>query len=70
MPIVTGRYKNLDQTKRICTLCDMTDMGDEFHYLMKCPAFNPQRDKYIKPECIRSHTNENIKMKHIMKSKH
>ncbi len=30
-------------------LCDSEDLGDEFHYLLKCPFLNETRRKYIKP---------------------
>ena len=39
-PIVTGRYNGLPIDERICTLCNMNEIGDEFHYLYKCVHFN------------------------------
>ena len=32
---------------RICTLCDLNDIGDEYHYVMICPAFRDLREIYI-----------------------
>ena len=47
-PIVTGRYNGLPIDERICTLCNMNEIGDEFHYLYKCIHFNDVRLKYLK----------------------
>lgn len=47
IPIVRGRYINIDRASRKCTLCDMNDLGDEFHYLFKCPYFITDRKKFI-----------------------
>ena len=33
-------------TMRSCTFCK-GDIGDEFHYLMKCPKFQCEREKFI-----------------------
>ena len=57
MPIVTGRYSGIPLDDRICTLCNLNEIGDEFHYLFKCIHFNDQRIK-----CISSYyyTNPNM----------
>ena len=47
MPIVTGRYSGIPLDDRKCTLCDLNEVGDEFHYLFKCEKFNEQRIRYI-----------------------
>ena len=48
MPIITGRYQNIPFDDRKCTLCDLNEIGDEFHYLLVCPFFKDSRVKYIK----------------------
>ena len=48
LPIVTGRYTKIPIRDRLCTLCRMRDIGDEFHYLFKCMLFRAQRAKYIR----------------------
>ena len=48
IPIVTGRYNNIDRDNRICTLCN-NDIGDEFHYIFICNHFNQLRTKYVRP---------------------
>ena len=37
------------RTSPTCTLCDLNDDGDEFHYIFKCTFFNKERVKYLKP---------------------
>ena len=33
LPIETGRWFNIDRNERYCTLCNINDIGDEFHLL-------------------------------------
>jgi hypothetical protein len=51
LPIETGRWQNTPPNERICTNC--RDIGDEFHYLFKCPIFTNHRrffiDNYTRP---------------------
>ena len=49
MPIVAGRYNNIPLDDRLCTLCQLNEIGDEFHYLFNCTFFANQRARYIKP---------------------
>ena len=48
MPNVTGRYLDIPYAERICTLCQIYDIGDEFHYLFICENFATERTRYIK----------------------
>ena len=48
LPVVTGRYYNIDRKSRVCTLCKSNFLGDEFHYIFECSAFNELRIKYVK----------------------
>jgi hypothetical protein len=36
--MANGRWKNIARENRICPLCNNGEIGDEFHYLFKCPA--------------------------------
>ena len=36
LPIELGRYRSVQRDQRICTLCQSGDIGDEYHYFMKC----------------------------------
>ena len=48
MPIVAGRYSQTPIDKRKCILCNMEQIGDEYHYLLNCPYFCEYRIKYLK----------------------
>ena len=48
MPIVIGRYSNIPVDERICNICQLNEIGDEFHYLFKCSYFNEHRCKFVK----------------------
>ena len=47
LPISNRRFDPLDERNN-CPLCQM-DIGDEFHYIMMCPALETQRKTYISP---------------------
>ena len=36
LPIESGRYKKIPRVERLCPLCNRSEFGDEFHYLLKC----------------------------------
>ena len=48
-PCETGRWSNIDINERRCNLCNHSDVGDEYHYLLQCPFFSHERINYIKP---------------------
>jgi hypothetical protein len=53
LPVESGRWKNIPRELRICNLCNTADLGDEFHYLLKCNYFSEKRQtcsdkKYFK----------------------
>ena len=48
MPIVAGRYSNIPIDARICQICQMNEIGDEFHYLFNCTFFSSQRTRHLK----------------------
>jgi hypothetical protein len=39
-----GRWNNIPRELRICHLCNTADLGNEFHYLLKCDHFNEKRN--------------------------
>ena len=47
LPIQTGRWNDVPRNERLCTKCNLGDIGDEFHYALVCPFFNEFRKKYI-----------------------
>ncbi|MCG8033764.1 MAG: reverse transcriptase family protein [Candidatus Thiodiazotropha taylori] len=52
LPIETGRWDGTEIHDRKCNLCTLNDIGDEFHYVCKCPYFAEERRKFIKPYYI------------------
>ena len=42
-----GRYKNIDEDKRICLICDKNITEDECHFLLKCRTLKKIRNKYL-----------------------
>ncbi|CAL4081602.1 unnamed protein product [Meganyctiphanes norvegica] len=48
MPIVSDIYSNVPVDERICNICQLNEIGDEFHYLFKCKYFNKHRCKFVK----------------------
>ena len=47
MPVEKCRWLGINRQDRRCTLCNMLDIGDEFHYLFRCTHFNNDRNKYL-----------------------
>jgi hypothetical protein len=46
LPIETGGWNNIPRDKKICHLCGI-EMGDEYHYIMKCSVFDERRLLYV-----------------------
>ena len=51
----------LDRNDRKCNICNLNDIGDEFHYILKSPYFDCERNKFI------PHVNTNIAKIYIFK---
>ena len=49
LPVEVGRWDGTDINNRKCSLCTQNDIGDEYHYLFKCPHFKTQRQLFMKP---------------------
>ena len=47
LPIERGRHLNIERIERRCKLCDVNDIGDEYHYLFCCSFFAEERKKFI-----------------------
>ena len=43
LPAEKFRQNWEDRNLRYCTLCHINEVGDEFHYVLKCPSFTEQR---------------------------
>ena len=47
IPVHTSRFNNIAHDERLCNLCDMGKLGDEFHFLFECSSFANERQMYI-----------------------
>lgn len=47
LPVEKGNWAKIPLHQRICPICKI-EIGDEFHYLLKCSHFSSDRKKYIK----------------------
>ena len=52
IPVVVRGYTNRNipvtaYEDRICDICDKNELGDEYHYILECPAFQNPRNRYL-----------------------
>ena len=47
LPIEQGRFWGVERDDRICDICDMQCIGDEFHYLFECKFFSMERNELL-----------------------
>ena len=46
IPIEIERWQNVDGENRTCNFCNTRNIGDEYHFIIECPAFLEQRKKF------------------------
>ena len=46
--IEKGRYVNVDRHDRKCSLCNMNEIEDEYHFILQCPIYEIARKRHIK----------------------
>ena len=51
LPVEIGRQEGISLNDRKCLLCNLNEIGDEYHYIMKCPFFLNDRRKYLPSFC-------------------
>ena len=58
LPIETGRWENIPRENRLCQLCNLQNIGNEYHYLFECTYVNIERLrlKYV-PAYYRNNPN-------------
>ena len=67
LPIATGRWNNIARENRKCQLCQENQIGDEFHYIMRCSYFHDKRESCSEKRYV---TRINVlKSKEIISSK-
>ena len=57
LQVELGRYSNVIRTLRLCKVCTLDMIEDEFHFVMTCPAYMSLRSKYLPFLC----TSYNLK---------
>ena len=57
LPVETGRYDAIPFDDRLCPLCEIGTIGTEKHYLLECPYFSSERDKYLNTHNNRTQHN-------------
>ena len=45
--VETGRHNEMNYETRICKLCSLSKVEDEFHFIMECPFYCNLRRKYL-----------------------
>ena len=44
LDIESGRYKNITREERICKNCNLNEIGNEYHFFLKCTAIHSLRN--------------------------
>ena len=47
LEIERGRYKKIPPENRFCHQCNLGEIEDELHFLLKCPKFENERIKFL-----------------------
>ena len=57
--IETGRFYNLDRHERVCSMCNLNVVEDEYHFILQCEKYIDVRRRYLKkyywqmPSCFK-----------------
>ena len=46
--IEIGRHHKVSKSERLCTCCNLHDIEDEFHFILKCPLYSDLRKQFLK----------------------
>ena len=65
-PIEWGRYLGIERDDRVCELCRLHRLGDEYHYVLECTYFDDLREKYL-PRDLFTAPNT-VKLQKVMSS--
>ena len=44
LSIETVRCRNVDRENRYCNICNYQELGDEYHYVLKCSSLNKKKN--------------------------
>lgn len=48
LEIERGRFYNIHRNERVCKLCSLSQIEDEFHFILICPFYKEIRKLYVK----------------------
>ena len=57
--IETGRFYNLVRHERVCSMCNLNVVKDEYHFILQCEKYIDVRRRYLKkyywqmPSCFK-----------------
>ena len=60
LPVTRNRFQEKSNTNILCPLCDHNAIGDEVHFLFKCPYFQSEQQKFI-PKLIYEIQHQDVK---------
>jgi hypothetical protein len=43
-----GRFYNLDRHERVCSMCNLNVVEDEYHFILQCEKYIDVRRRYFK----------------------
>ena len=46
--VENGRHNNIPREQRLCTLCKLKKIEDEYHFLLVCPCYRDIRSRFLK----------------------
>ena len=50
--IETGRFYNLDRHERVCSMCNLKVVEDEYHFILQCEKYIDVRRRYLYNYCL------------------
>ena len=57
LAIVTGKWYKIEKSQRICKLCDLDKIENEFHVIFDCPYYEEERDVTFAAICKSENIN-------------
>ena len=70
LEIEVGRYHNIPEDQRLCKLCDMQSVENEYHFLFDCPAYEDHRtvfyNEVMESQPAFQHLNNDARFQLIM----
>ena len=57
--IEKGRYINLERNQRVCSVCNLNDIEDEFYFILRCPTYNNVRKNTSNKDIVLDNLHSN-----------